>query len=104
MLLVVFLAVAILFIVLGIVFALGKGANLIAGYNTASPDEKAGINEKKLLRTMAIIMFVLAGCFIISALSEIINVKVLIWIGQSLFVITIITAVIYMNTGNRFKK
>ena len=36
MLLAVFLVIAALFVVLGIIFALGKGANLIAGYNTAS--------------------------------------------------------------------
>ena len=42
MIVVVFLAVAAGFIVLGIIFLSGKGADLIAGYNTASPEEKAG--------------------------------------------------------------
>ena len=44
--LIAFLIVSTLFIVLGIVFASGKGANLIAGYNTASPEEKANTDEK----------------------------------------------------------
>ena len=46
MIVVVFLAVAAGFIVLGIIFLSGKGADLIAGYNTASPEEKASIDEK----------------------------------------------------------
>ena len=103
MILVVFLAVAAVFIVLGIIFLSGKGADLIAGYNTASPEEKAGIDEKKLLKAMAVFMFVLAGCFLISALSDILNFKLLIWIGQALFVVSLIIGVIYMNTRNRFK-
>ena len=103
MILAVFLAVAAVFIVLGIVFLSGKGADLIAGYNTASPEEKAAIDEKRLLKSMAVFMFVLAGCFILSALSEILNVKLLIWIGQAMFVLSLIIGVIYMNTRNRFK-
>lgn len=103
MIVVIILAVAAVFIVLGIIFLSGKGADLIAGYNTASPEEKAGIDEKKLLKAMAVFMFVLAGCFIISALSAILNVKLLIWIGQALFVVSLIIGLIYMNTRNRFK-
>ena len=104
MLFVVFIAIAVLFIVLGIVFASGKGANLIAGYNTASPEEKAKIDEKKLLKAMSVFMFVLAGCFIVSASSEIFHLKLLIWIGQALFVVALIAGIIYMNKKDRFKK
>ena len=34
------LAVAIMFLILGLVLRKGKGAGLIAGYNTSSPEEK----------------------------------------------------------------
>ena len=104
MLLAVFLSIAALFIALGIVFASGRGAKLIAGYNTASPDEKAKTDEKKLLKAMSVFMFALAGCFLVSASSEIFHVKPLLWIGQALFVIALITGLIYLNTGNRFGK
>ena len=104
MLFVVFIAIAVLFIVFGIVFASGKGAGLIAGYNTASPEEKAKIDEKKLLKAMSVFMFVLAGCFIVSASSEIFHLKLLIWIGQALFVVALIAGIIYMNKKDRFKK
>ena len=102
--LIAFLIISTLFIVLGIVFASGKGADLIAGYNTASPEEKANTDEKKLLKAMSVLMFVLAGCFIISASSEIFNLKILIWTGQALFVAALIIGLIYMNSKNRFRK
>ncbi len=104
MLLGVFLFTASVFIVLGIVFALGKGADLIAGYNTASPDEKRKINQKKLLKAMSVLMFALAGCVLLSASSEIFHLKALIWIGQGSFVAVLIAGLIYLNTGNRFQK
>ena len=101
---VIFLVIAVLFIVLGIVFAFGKGASLIAGYNTASAGEKADINEKKLLKAMSVLMFVFAGCFLVSASSGLFQVKILIWIGQAMFVAALIGGLIFLNTGNRFKK
>ena len=42
--------VAALLAVLAAVFLAGKGAFLLAGYNTASPKEKAQYNEKRLCR------------------------------------------------------
>ena len=104
MLLAVFLVITALFAALGILFASGKGADLIAGYNTASREEKERTDEKKLLKAMSVFMFVLAGCCFISALSEIFNVKLLIWIGQAMFVVSLIIGLIYMNTRNRFRK
>ena len=104
MLLAVFLAVTALFVVLGIIFSSGKGADLIAGYNTASREEKAKTDEKKLLKAMSRFMFVLAGCFLISALSQVLHVKPLIWIGQALFVVALFAGLIYLNTGDRFRR
>ena len=100
----VFLVITALFVVLGILFASGKGAMLIAGYNTASREEKAKTDEKKLLKAMSVFMFVLAGCFLVSALSQVFHVKALIWIGQVLFAASLIIGLIYLNTGNRFRK
>ena len=99
-----FLTIAALFIVLGIIFGSGKGADLIAGYNTASREEKAKTDEKKLLNAMSVFMFVLAACFLVSALSQVFNVKSLIWIGQALFAASLIIGLIYLNTGDRFRK
>ena len=104
MLFAVFLIITAFFVVLGIIFASGKGADLIAGYNTASREEKTKTDEKKLLKAMSVLMFVLAGCFLIFALSQIFHVKSLIWIGQALFIAALVTGLIYLNTGDRFRK
>ncbi len=104
MLLAVFLAIAALFVVLGIIFASGKGADLIAGYNTASREEKEKTDEKKLQKVMSVFMFVLAGCFLVSAASEVFHIKSLLWIGQILFAAALILGLIYLNTGDRFKR
>ena len=104
MLLAVFLVITALFAVLGAIFAAGKGADLIAGYNTASREKKAKTDEKKLLKAMSVFMFVLAGCFLISALSQVLHVRPLIWIGQALFAAALIIGLIFLNTGDRFRK
>ena len=42
------------FAVMGVLLWTGKGGWLIAGYNTASAEEKKKYDEKKLNRTMAV--------------------------------------------------
>ena len=53
--------VAALFIVLAIVFLMGKGDKLIAGYNTASEEEKKKVNIARLRILMAIVSVITAG-------------------------------------------
>ncbi len=52
---------AVLFLVFAIVFLMGKGDKLIAGYNTASEQERAKINIKRLRVLMAILSVITAG-------------------------------------------
>ena len=92
------------FVLLGILFSLGKGTGLIAGYNTSSSYEKAKYDETALCRFMGRFMFVLAACWVLALLSAVLGKMALLWIGQALFLIIIIVGVIYANTGNRFKK
>lgn len=51
---------AVLFAVLGIIFLCGKGSFLIAGYNTASDEEKAKYDEKRLHLCFSIFCFALS--------------------------------------------
>ena len=57
-------AVTALFAVLSLVLLLGKGSWLIAGYNTASPEEKKRYDEKRLCRVsgggMAVLTLLMA--------------------------------------------
>lgn len=93
-----------LLFMLGIIFFCRKGAFLIAGYNTLSKEEKSHIDEKLLGRFMGKLMFLLAGCWLVIALGGIFNITFLHVIGIVLFVIFIVSATVYANTGNRFKK
>lgn len=102
--LVIHLSVAALFVVLGIVFLRGKGANLISGYNTASVEEKMKTDEKKLCRFMGKLMFALAACWLVAASSEVFHTKALLGAGIVLFLVVIIVGLIYANTGHRFEK
>lgn len=93
-----------LFIVLGIIFSCGKGAFLIAGYNTSSKEEKSRTDEKLLLRFMGKFMFLLAGCWLVIASGDGFHMISLHIIGIVLFLVSTAGAVVYANTGNRFKK
>lgn len=92
-----------IFVLLGTTFSLGKGAGLIAGYNTASAENKAKYDKIKLCRFMGKFMFAIAACWLVIAASEIFRTMVLFWLGFGLFLAVVIAAVVYMNTGNRFR-
>lgn len=96
--------VIVLLIGLAIVFFCGKGAFLIAGYNTASKAEKSRYDEKQLCRFMGKLMFTLAVCWLVTALGSVLEITVLLVTGISLFLVSIAGAAVYANTGSRFKK
>ena len=52
---------AITFIVLAVIFLMGKGDKLIAGYNTAREEEKRKVDIHKLRILMAILSVMTAG-------------------------------------------
>lgn len=62
---------AVIFIVLAIAFLTGKGNMLIAGYNTASEDERKKVNIHRLRLLMAIISVITAGfCVLLPFIGE----------------------------------
>ena len=92
------------FVLMGILFARGKGMSLIAGYNTLSPREKEKYDKEKLCKAMSGMMFLLAGTWAVAAAGVYIRSNALCWAGIALFLAVIIGGVIYMNTGDRIKK
>ena len=104
MLLAIHLVMIMVFVILGVIFLNGKGAFLIAGYNTTSKAGKQKTDEKKLCSFMGKMMFILAGCWLVIASSEIFKAMWLLWVGLCLFFVVCVGAVIYMNSGNRFKR
>ncbi|MDY6327720.1 MAG: DUF3784 domain-containing protein [Bacteroidales bacterium] len=57
---IVLIIVAAILLIMGIIILVGKGDNLIAGYNTASKEEKAQYNIKRLRGLIGGILVVLA--------------------------------------------
>lgn len=101
---VIVLLITALFIILGVVFSLGKGAFLIAGYNTLSKEEKAKYDKNTLCKFMGKSMFALAFSVFLWGLSDLIRQPIIFVIGLILFLGTVIFIVVYANTKNGFKK
>lgn len=57
---IVLIIVAAILLIMGIIILIGKGDNLIAGYNTASKEEKEQYNIKRLRGLIGGILVVLA--------------------------------------------
>lgn len=104
MILAIHLGTTALFILLGALLSCGKGAWLIAGYNTAPKREKEKYDQKALCRGTGRLMFLLAACWLVVASSEIFHAQALLWIGPALFMLAVIGGVVYMNTGKRYQK
>ncbi len=96
--------VILFFLLIGVLFRKGKGAFLIAGYNTAPAWEKDRYDEKALCRFMGTFMFILAACWAVVAAADLFHSNVLRWAGFALFLAAVTAGVVYANTGNRFKK
>ena len=93
-----------LFILIGIMLSLGKWSFLIAGFNTMSKEEKETYDVISLCKFTAKIMFMIAFSISLFILSDVLMMDILLNIGVAIVIITAIFAVIYSNTGNRFKK
>lgn len=93
-----------LFIVLGIFLLKGKGSSLIAGYNTMPPEEKEKYDVAELTKFMGQMMFALSFSMVFWILSIAFEMNELFYFGLILFIGIVVFMVIYMNTGNRFKR
>ncbi|GKV64700.1 MULTISPECIES: DUF3784 domain-containing protein [unclassified Sporosarcina] len=92
------------FVVFAYYLSQGKGAFLLSGYNTMSAEKKAKIDEMALCRFMSKIMYGLSFCIGLFAVSELLNQPILFIVGLVSFILLVIFAVVYSNTGNRFIK
>ena len=96
--------VVLMFLILGIVFAKGKGAYLIAGYNTLPKQEKDKLDQKALCACMAVMMFGLAAAWMVFGIGVQVGLPWLSGIGMALFLGEIVFFLIYMNTGKRVQR
>ena len=91
-------------VILGLVFRAGKGSFLIAGYNTASKEEKDKIDEKKLCKAVGNLFLVLAICWIVPVAGMVAGKMLLFWIGLVLTTVVCAIGAVYMNKDDRFRK
>lgn len=90
-----------LFIVLAIVFILGKGDKLIAGYNTAPEEERKQINIRRLRILMSGISVITATfCATMPIIGN--NLKAQLGIA-AVFIIVIVFVIILANTWAKKK-
>lgn len=89
--------ILVIFLILTITLLAGKGSFLIAGYNTASPKEKARYDEKKLCRVMGSCMGVITLCLGIQAIG---GEKISAIAGRMIPVIILIDIVVCIILGN----
>ena len=90
--------------IFGLVFRAGKGAFLIAGYNTAPKEEKERIDEKKLCKAVGNLFLILAVCWSVPAAGMITEKVPLLLIGMVLFSVVCVIGAVYMNNDDRFRK
>ena len=98
------LAVIALFAGLGLLFSKGKGAFLIAGYNTMPREKKERYDKNALCRFMGKLMFALAACWVPVALGAVLDMDWLYGAGIAAYLLVIAAGVIHANTGGRFQR
>ena len=92
---------AIMFLVLAVIFLMGKGDMLIAGYNAASEEERKTIDIKRLRIVMAVLMVVTAVfCTIVPLLG---NDKNSLLAAAGIFLAIIFVGIIIANTWTKKK-
>ena len=97
------MVVTLLMFIASIVLMQGKGANLIAGFNTMSEKAKEKYDSAAMCRFIGRYLLSLT---IFQACSLALGGKYrwLIWAYVAYAIISVICVIIYCNTGNRFKK
>ena len=90
--------VAGIFVILIIVFLSGHGSGLIAGYNTATKEEKEKYDEKKLCRVMGLGMAVISVCIIVMGALERVLPASFVYVFLGIVIVDIIAIIVLSNT------
>ncbi|AUD13268.1 MULTISPECIES: DUF3784 domain-containing protein [unclassified Planococcus (in: firmicutes)] len=96
--------VALLLVFLGFYMLQGKGAFLIAGYNTMPKEEKSIYDGPAMARFVGKLLFALAFSMLFWLAGMLLEKNWMFYIGVALFLGFTGGALIYMNTGGRFLK
>ncbi|MCL2149518.1 MAG: DUF3784 domain-containing protein [Dehalococcoidia bacterium] len=81
----------------------GKGAFLIAGYNTKNEEEKRKYDERAICRFVGWLLVSVCVDLTIFFTGIHLNITWLLWGGIAFMPVVVVGAVIYMNTRSRFR-
>lgn len=96
--------ISIPFIIFAIILSKGKGASILADFNTMSDNEKAQYDEVALCKFMGKIMYGISVSIWIMALSEMLENQGLLIMGIVLLIALTVFALVYSNTKDKFKR
>lgn len=91
-------------VVFAVMLSRGKGASLLAGYNTTSESKKETYDEVALCKFMGKIMYGISFSLLLIAFSEMFGSSFFVIVGFVLLLFFIVFAGVYANTKDRFKK
>jgi len=96
--------VCVLLLIIALVLLSGRGAMLIAGYNTMSKEKRSKYDEKALGRFVGWLLIAMIPCILLVHLGVRLELGWLIGGGVAASIALPVGAAVYANTGNRFKK
>ena len=95
--------ICLLLLLFGLTMLKGKGAMLIAGYNTMPKHKREKYDEKALCRFVGKLLISMVPCLALTIAGEYFKLAWLVTGPIVLSIVLLIGGVIYVNTGNRFK-
>ncbi len=97
-------ALSFLMIVMAIALLKGRGAWMIAGYNTMSKEEQEQFDRVALCKFMGKILLPIGLAMPMMLVGMLLGTSWFFWAFTVLTIGLAIFAVVYANTGNRFRK
>ena len=96
--------IGLMLIFFSILLLSGKGGSLIAGYNTMSEIEKASYDEPALCRFMGKILLPIGILCPFITIASMYEIKWLLVVFIIIVIALTAFAIVYCNTGNRFRR
>ena len=90
--------VFIILLIISVVLLTGHGANLIAGYNTSSQEEKNKYDEKKLCRVVGIGMLSISILIFVMGVLESILPAFTAYVAVGIILLDIVIMIVLVNT------
>ena len=91
-------------LLMAVMFLKGRGASLLAGYNTLNPQEQAKYDVKAMLRATGWMLISVCLCIVFMTAGIYFYLEWLVYTSAIIKVTIILGFVLYANTGGRFRR